>query len=503
MRLLSLLPWMFLIASAPAQGGEPSQRPGFLSYEEGDPDLERGLRLNGEGASAGFILIAPLNAETTYLLDREGEVVHSWPTDSSPAGGTYLLEDGNLLRCGREDDQPAFRGGGIGGRLQLIAPDGELLWNWRLADADQHQHHDLEPLPNGNLLIIAWERISQRDALLSGRDKNHVGKAGLWPDMVLEVKPVLPTGAEIVWEWHVMDHLVQDANEDRMYFGYPADYPGLVDINVEHRDAAPLSAAQREAILARNEGMQALGYVGGDEELNDEQLAERDRSGDWMHTNAVDYDAEYDLILLSSPELNEIFIIDHSTTTEEAASHEGGRYGHGGDLLWRYGNPRNYGAGKDSDKSLWYQHNPSFLRGPEGDLRVLVYNNGSGRSDKSYSSVEELVLPFSPEGGFTLAGGGAYGPSAPAWSYSNPANFYSAFISGCERLPGGNTLICSGAAGHIFEVTPEGELVWDYYSTLGGEITPPDHAGKAPPKALFRALHYRPEHTGVQRLLGH
>lgn len=108
---------MLLIATAPAQKEQPPTRPGFLSYEEGDPELERGLRLHEEGASGGFILIAPLNAEATYLLDREGEVVHSWPTDSSPGGGTYLLEDGNLLRCGREDDKPAFRGGGIGGRL--------------------------------------------------------------------------------------------------------------------------------------------------------------------------------------------------------------------------------------------------------------------------------------------------------------------------------------------------------------------------------------------------
>ncbi|MFT7677992.1 MAG: hypothetical protein ACI8QC_001978 [Planctomycetota bacterium] len=490
------------MATAAVQDEAAPERPGFLSYEEGDPELVRGLRQHKEGASDGYILMAPLNAETTYLLDREGEVVHSWPTDSSPGGGTYLLENGNLLRCGREDDKPAFRGGGIGGRLQLIAPDGTLLWNWRLADENQHQHHDVEPLPNGNVLLISWERLSQRDAMLAGRDKNQVGKAGLWPDMVLEVKPVLPDGAEIVWEWHVMDHLVQDANEDRLHFGYPADHPGLVDINVEHRDAAPLSAAQRKSIAARNEGMEALGYVGGDEEPDDEDLAQLDKSGDWMHTNAIAYDAEYDLIMLSSPELNEIFIIDHSTTTAEAATNEGGRYGHGGDLLWRYGNPRNYGAGTDSDKRLWYQHNPSFLRGPDGDLRVLVYNNGSGRPDKSYSSVEELVLPFDPESGFQLTQGAAYGPSQPAWSYSNPEGFYSAFISGCERLPGGNTLICSGAAGHIFEVTPDGEVVWDYYNTLGGEITPPDHAGKAPPKALFRALHYGTQHAGVRKLLG-
>ena len=61
---------------------------------------------------------------------------------------------------------------------------------------------------------------------------------------------------------------------------------------------------------------------------------------DWLHTNGIDYNAEYDLIVLSVPRMNELWVIDHSTTTEEALGSTGGRWGKGGDLLWRWGNPR-------------------------------------------------------------------------------------------------------------------------------------------------------------------
>ena len=50
------------------------------------------------------------------------------------------------------------------------------------------------------------------------------------------------------------------------------------------------------------------------------------------------------------------------------------------------------------------------------------------------------------------------------WAYqANPVmSFYSHHISGAERLDSGNTLICEGSSGHIFEVTPDGDTVWEY-----------------------------------------
>ncbi len=487
--------------------GPPPDAPRLSSeHENAEP---RGLRVNAEGAFDGLTLFAPLNSRTAYLIDMDGTVVHEWEADSSPAGGMYLLDDGRLLRCGREDEDPAFRGGGIGGRLQLLAPDGEVVWDHDLADETRCQHHDVEPLPNGNLLVIVWERMSADEAVALGRDPDQVADAGLWTDAIYELRPVLPDGAEVVWAWRSRDHLVQDRDPELPDHGEIAAHSGRIDLNADHRDEPPRSAAEVREQEELEEQMAALGYVGGYDEEDEEEPEEDDDAdrrrgrvgGDWLHTNAVSYDPELDLIALSTPHLCELWVIDHSTTTAEAASNTGGRRGRGGDLLWRWGNPRVHGAGEDADKRLFYQHDPTWQRGPDGDVRLLFFNNGRGRADGDYSSVDELVLPFTDDGGFRIAPGEPHGPAEPAWSYSDPDTFFSAFISGAQRLPNGNTLICSGVAGRIFEVTRAGEIVWDYRNPLGGDVEPPDHAGKAPPLALFRATRLPRDHPGVRAVL--
>jgi len=481
---------------------EPPERPfaNLMSPAESDPDVPRGVIVNEEAAFAGYTLFEPLNSHSIYLIDMDGTVVHEWLTETAPGAFVYLQDDGTLLRGARDDTNPRFNGGGIGGSIQRLAPDGKVLWSWKLAEEDRHLHHDLEPLPNGNLLVIHWERIPEDEAVYFGRDAGQVGRVGLWPDAVLEIQPVPPDGAKVVWEWHAWDHLVQDANPEGPNFGSVADQPGRIDVNADHRDRPPLTADEIAEMEAMEDQLAALGYAGGGSSDGEED-ERRHRSGDWLHTNSVAYEPEYDLIALSSPEMCELWVIDHSTTRVEAASSSGGRWGRGGDLLWRWGNPRNYGAGDEGDQRLFYQHDPKWIRGPEGDLRLLVFNNGGERPEGRYSSVEELVLPFDPERGFHRGRGRPFGPETPAWTYSDPETFFSAFISGSQRLPNGNTLICSGVAGRLFEVTAGGEVVWDFRNPYGGEITPPDHAGHAPPRALFRGTRLGREHPGVRALL--
>jgi len=475
----------------------------MMSEKEGNPDMDKGVVVNIEGSFAGYSLFAPLNSTKVHVIDMGGQLVHTWETANSPGGGHYLLDDGSLLRTARLDDDPPFRGGGIGGLIQRMAPDGTLTWNYQLAEHGRWQHHDLEPMPNGNVLVIAWQRISAEDARKRGRTPDQVGEAGLWPDSIYEIRPEPPTGGAIVWEWHAWDHVVQDEDEQLFNHGFIPDHPELFDVNFDHRDEAPMTAAELAEKRAAEAAMAAAGYTGGDdeEEEEDEDGSDVDTSGDWMHTNSVDYSAEHDLIVLSSPEMGEIYIIDHSTTTAEAASHKGGRRGKGGDILWRWGNPENYGAGSDGDRRLWYQHNPTFVAGENGELRVIVFNNGWGRHGGDHSSVDELVLPFDAERGFTLEADKPFGPEELAWTYADPEGFYSAFISGAQRLPNGNTFICSGTSGRLFEVTREGKIVWDFRNSLGGEVDPPDHAGKAPPLALFRGTRFGKKHPGILALL--
>ena len=515
---------------------------------------ERGLRLRAEDALEGFTLIAPLRSHDTLLLDMQGEVVHRWTSELPPGNSAYLLDDGTLLRCAREPGAPVFEGGGQGGRVQLLAPDGALLWDFDYASEEHLQHHDVAPLPNGNVLLIAWERKTRDEAIAAGRDPAQIGERGLWPDFLVEIEPVRPDGGVVVWEWHAWDHLIQDFDPEKANFGDVAAHPERIDLNADHRDQPPLSAAERRRLRELEQEMRGLGYTGGGGGGDDDEEAENDdderggpgrrgqrgrpRGGDWLHTNSVDRDPARDLIVLSLRELSEIWIIDHSTTTAEAAGSTGGRHGHGGDLLFRWGNPRTYGAGAADERRLFVQHDASFVpAGSPGAGHVLVFNNGEGRPGGQYSSVDEIALPYEEGRGFVRAEGAAWPPAAPVWSYvaPQPESLFSAFISGAQRLANGNTLICSGAQGRLLEVRPGGEVVWEYLSTHGGDAAderggppgrrgargggPPPGAGfprgERPPRAggpggpggmdrtgLFRATRLTPDHPGLAALLG-
>jgi hypothetical protein len=188
-------------------------------------------------------------------------------------------------------------------------------------------------------------------------------------------------------------------------------------------------------------------------------------NSDWTHFNAVDYNADRDEVLVSVRNFSEIWIIDHSTTTAEAAGNTGVRRGRGGDLLYRWGNPRVYRAGTAEEQRFYGQHNAHWIpKGLRGAGHLLVYNNGDTRPGVKYSSVEEIVLPVDSSGRYVLGPDEKYGPDRALWSYSapNPADFYSVNISSAQRLPNGNTLICAGAPGIIFEITPEKKVVWQY-----------------------------------------
>lgn len=510
--------------AADAKPEEPKPLPkGFPK-----PDEPRGVRTKEAGALDGYVLLAPLNSKLIHLVDLDGKIAHTWKTSNTPGAATYLLPNGHLLRCGQVDPNPRFHGGGIGGRIQELDWDGKVVWNFDLDDDQLTQHHDVRPMPNGDMLIIAWEYHSKEEVLAHGRMAEHVGDEGLWTDVLLEVKPSRPVGGAVVWEWRTWDHLTQDQDKSMPdYAAFVADVPARIDINADCRwlpkEESDEDRAKKEQMAKQ---MKRLGYAGGDDDDKPKKGAAKpadakvadtkpadgkaaDAKGaddkpadagappppkgpkneaDWLHMNAVDYLPEQDLIVVSSPHLCEVWVIDHSTTTAEAASESGGHWKHGGGLLYRWGNPRNYGKGEALDKRLFYQHNVQWLPvAKSGELHVLVYNNGAERPENEYSSVDELVLPFDATKGFVKNAKGSFGPDAAVWSYSQPEKFFSPFISGAQRLPNGDTLICEGVKGRAFQVTREGQIVWDFWSPLGGDIEPSKTGGRAPANALFRA----------------
>ncbi len=428
------------------------------SAKETKTPVKTGLHINTPKAFRGYTLFAPLNSTKIYLIDMDGKVAHTWEGASRPAGCPYLLENGHLLLpCVYTAKKTPFGlGGGSGGRIQELTWDGELVWDYQLANDKQLAHHDIHKLPNGNVLILAGEIKTPDDVLAAGCQT----KVGIRADYLVEVKPMGKTGGAVIWQWHMWDHLVQDADKDKANFGDVAKHPELVDVNF---------------------GLGGKGAKKGGEAPKS--------AVDWTHSNAVDYNADLDQIMLSNHNFSEVYVIDHGTTTAEAAGHTGGKHGKGGDLLYRWGNPLVHRAGKADDQQLYVQHNSHWIpKDVPGGGHALVFNNGSSRLGAKYSSVDEFVLPLDPSGNYAEPTTPAK-PTQVAWTYfaPNKADFLSFYISGAQRLPNGNTLICSGANGIFFEVTPDKEIVWKYVNPMQKTGGP----GSAPtPGAVFRAYRY-------------
>ena len=439
------------------------------------PPVKLGLSIHDPRAFPGYNLMAPLASSRTYLFDLQGRVVRTWESDCSPLY-PYLLDNGHVLRGGSigVEAQVFGPGPGVGGRIQEFTWEGDLVWDFHFFNAKQLPHHDLTPLPNGHVMMIVWDRKTPKEMLAAGRRPELTGDSHLLADSLLEIKPTGRTTGEVVWEWHLWDHLVQDFDKTKANYGNVAEHPELVDINYGEDAFAPIAASKDGA-----DKLKSVGYIGAN------TAAGRSARGkpDWTHCNAVAYNPDLDQLMVSSPHFSEFWIIDHSTTTAEAASHQGGRSGKGGDLLYRWGNPRAYHAGKKEDQKLFAQHNPHWIpNGLPGAGHVLVFNNGNGRTDGNYSSVDELVLPVDSQGHYTHKPGTVYGPEQPVWSYTaaKKTDFYSFFISGAQRLPNGDTLICSGANGTIFEVTPEKEVVWKYVNPIKGGMPSPGGFARLP-----------------------
>ncbi len=367
----------------------------------------------------GQFLYSPIYSRTTYLINETGVINHTWQSEYTPNLDSYMLDNGTILL--------AIAAGN--GGLQKIAYDGTILWEYHFTGDGMYASHDIVPLPNGDVIMIMQEIKSRPQTIQQGRDPYTFGN-DFRPDCLIQVHQTGPTSGEIVWEWHLWDHLIQDFDPDKDNYGIVSEHPELVDINFGE-------------------------YF----------------CGDWIHMNSVDYNPKFDQILMSAHNFNEIWIIDHSTTTEEAASHEGGQYDHGGDLLYRWGNPQAYDCGAPNDQKLFFQHQVTWIKpGLPGAGNILVFSNGNNRPPGARSSIDEFVPEVNNNTGeYHLHGDGTYGPYELTWQYYIPLEYYSDIWSGVQRMINGDSFICSGITGTFLEVTPEKQIVWIYVNTY-----PPD-----------------------------
>jgi len=375
----------------------------------------------------GYTLYNALNSSTTYLRDNSGTAVHTWQGADRPASTAYMLEGGTILRPCKIDD-PSMSGGAVGGRVQKIDIDNNVLWDYTLSTNELQPHHEVIPMPNGNALFICWHRRSNSEATAAGR----TGLNGeLWSTTIVEVQPTGPTSGEIVWRWNLWDHLVQDTSAALPNYGDPADFPHRYDVN--------------------------YGSTHG-------------QGGDWIHANGMDYNEELDQIVFSSHYTMEFYVIDHSTTTEEAAGGTGGNAGMGGDILYRWGNPAAYGRGTSSDQVNHVLHGVNWVDdGMPGAGNIVWFNNGDrSGSQNDYSSVLEVAPPLQPDGTYDIGGSDPFGPDEAIVVYEDENTFYANHLSGAFRLPNGNTMATEGTTGTFIEVDPSGNVVWEY--SISGQL---------------------------------
>lgn len=473
-------------ATSPASNPE-GESPGGNMFGHYIP---RGLTKTSEGLADGYVMFAPTSSASIYLINRKGEVVHEWKGNYE-AHTPYLNDDGSITQLAVDADFPRFAGGGEAGRLQKISWDSKVLWDFEYANEDHCTHHDIAVKPNGNVLAIAWEARTAEAVLQAGRKPDLIPKEGLWPSRVVEIEPQGKRGGKEVWVWHIWDHLIQDHDPAKDNYGDVAAHPELLDFNVGRPLPPQITPDSMDQLHAAGRAWR-------------NQTA-YNRGSDVYHLNAINYHPELNQIALSSPSLNEIFIIDQSTTTEEAAGHTGGRWGRGGDFLYRWGNPRNYRQGDSTDQRLFGQHDVRWVeKGFPGEGNLTVFNNDIPFIPDSlnYSAVYELK-PSLEDQGYRLSDNGRYGPEEPTWTYvaRDTLSFFSSFISGAHRMANGNTFINEGARGRFFEVTPEGDIVWEYLNPYRGTIHHPNGDPRDPmPMAYiqFRATFIPASHPALQ-----
>ncbi len=411
-----------------------------------------GLFLNEATAFNGYTLMS--NNETTYLIDNCGFVVNTWESEYKTGHGLYFFDNGDLLRAGRFEGTGAYDAGGLGGVLERYNWNGDLVWSYEIANTAQHAHHDLEILPNGNILCSVWERKSENEAQANGR----AFSGDVWSERILEIEPVGSNQANIVWEWSIWDHLIQEHDPSKLNYGTVANAPEKIDVN----------------------------YIGAGEET----------SGNWLHINAIDYWEAEDLIVLSARNLSEFYVVDHSTSSQEAASSSGGNKGKGGDILYRYGNPQVYQNDNAEVQKLGRQHHVQFLPDDHPLAPAFsVFNNEW--MPNAQSRIEIIRNPISETGEYLFDATNGFGADSLLFTYTFQG-MYSDILSGVQVLPNNNYLILEGRSGEITEIDEEENLVWKYIYPVNRNGGPGIQTGTVQFNSLFRAKRYPADFIGFQ-----
>lgn len=421
----------------------------------------------------------------TYLIDMEGHVIHTWPLGTNPR----LTEAGTLLDAvgGNPSNQNTWK---------ELDWNGNTVWSYTEKRSNYHGHHDFAKIYNPKLddstfIYIANKDLTAQQCLNAGCDPAN-SYSGAQMDAIVEVN----RAGVVIWEWCFFDHVVQDIDPSKATYGKIASTPGKIDLNIRGNPV----------------------------------------KSDWMHCNSIDYNQEKDLIVINSVH-GEFYVVDHGNTfipydpeasiTLAATS--------AGDFKYRFGDPAKYDSGDPPSvldnwekataghKQLGGSHDIQWIKpGLPGEGEFLVFCNGQNLFELTPQSYIIQVNPYLNSTG-TVTENFVNPPSAGyrvvnspdanlmkekknvskqiTWSYSskNNTSFYSTIGSSVQRLPNGNTLVCSMNDGHFFEVSAlDSSVVWEYINPmtrLGVKKVKTDNYPTF--NGVFRAYRYTSSHPAL------
>lgn len=351
-----------------------------------------------------YTFYATQNSTAAKLVDTTGSVFKTWALSSSTAYSAYLLPGDTILQTVRYQSGTVGQGG-ITGKVRKINWAGTTVWEYAVSSSTTQMHHDVCAMPNGNVLLIVYESKSASPTTVGSSSSMTV-----WSEKVMEIHPTGSTTGTVVWEWHLWDHLCQSTSPSvtSTYVTNVSEHPELFNVNYNLKQ-------------------------------------------DWFHMNGIDYNPQLDQIVLSSHEMDEVYVIDHSTTTAEAATHAGGNSGKGGDFLYRWGNPATYGLSSTGNNSGFNViHDAHWI--PSSNALypnyLCAYNNNSGGSVK-------VALWNPPYNGYNYnyTAGSIVGPTVVI----NPTipSFSAQDMGNSQQLDNGNELVCN-PGGSVYEVSPSG-----------------------------------------------
>tara|TARA_X000000950_G_scaffold288384_1_gene404844 strand:- start:1704 stop:3137 length:1434 start_codon:yes stop_codon:yes gene_type:complete len=377
----------------------------------------------------------PNSPALTQLIDNNENIINEWIHDTGLSGIAYLSPD-SILYVGCKIDNP--NGPNRNGRFKKMNWEGEVVWDYIIPEELCRPHHDIEIKPNGNILVLCselrtYEELLEVGMIIDQVPDINVNRGNM--DMVVEIEPLENNLANIVWEWRFWDHLIQNVNPNLDNYGIVSENPQLLNVN------SP-----------------SLSF------LEEEQPAGAD-ANDWMHCNSISYNPLLSQIMLSSRNRCEFYVIDQSTTINEASSNSGGFYGKGGDFLYRWGNPQNYDRGDANDQILKGQHSVIWIPYSfPGQGNILLFNNFH---NSDYSTVLELVPPIDQNGSYLIDQSNAFEPSSYFWIYA--LDHLAAVRGGVWRLPNGNTIITTYE--QLFEIGLNNNTEWIYNGVLSPSRT--------------------------------